>query len=101
MPLEQALQDTSHNTYLTILVEYGAVGFALFALPWIAVVLRGLLRVRAHARDRWFLVAMLGSIVVLVMTATTLDYRLYSFAPMLAWLSLALLRRRLAAPASA
>jgi O-antigen ligase len=101
LPLSQALQSTSHDTYLTILVEYGVFGFALFVLPWLAIGLRGLARVRAPAPDRWFLVAMLGSILLLAINAATLDYRFFSFAPMLAWLALALLRRRLAAPAPA
>ena len=96
LPLSQALQSTSHDTYLTIIVEYGIVGFVLFALPWVAILLRGLGRVRKPAPDRWFLVAMLASIAVLAVNAATLDYRFFSFVPMLAWLSLGLLRRRLA-----
>jgi O-antigen ligase len=98
LPLSQALQSTSHDTYLTILVEYGAVGFAFFVLPWIAILLRVLRRVRAPARDRWFLVSILGSILLVAIDGATLDYRFFSFIPMLAWLSLALLRRRLAPP---
>ncbi|HZT53612.1 MAG TPA: O-antigen ligase family protein, partial [Gaiellaceae bacterium] len=100
LPLAQALQSTSHDTYLTMLVEYGVVGFALFVLPWVVVVVRGLARVRAPAPDRWLLVGMLGSILLLAINGATLDYRFYSFAPMLAWLALALVRRRLAAPAA-
>lgn len=101
LPLSQALQSTSHDTYLTILVEYGAVGFAFFVLPWVAIFVRGLGRVRKPAPDRWFVAAMLGSIVLLAVNAATLDYRFFSFVPMLGWLSLALLRRRLAEPAPA
>ena len=41
---------------------------------------------------------MLASIVVLAVNAATLDYRFFSFVPMLGWLSLALLRRRCAEP---
>jgi O-antigen ligase len=99
LPLSQALQSTSHDTYLTILVEYGALGFAIFVLPWIAIFLRGLSKVRKPAPDRWFLAAMLASIVLLAVNAATLDYRFFSFVPMLGWLSLALVRRRLAEPA--
>lgn len=99
LPLSQALQSTSHDTYLTILVEYGAVGFAIFVLPWVAIVLRGLGRVRRPAPDRWFLAAMLASILLLGINAATLDYRFFSFVPMLGWLALALVRRRVTEPA--
>jgi len=98
LPLSQALQSTSHDTYLTILVEYGAVGFAIFVLPWVVILLRGLGRARRLAPDRWFVVAMLASILLLAINAATLDYRFFSFVPMLGWLSLGLLRRRLAEP---
>lgn len=101
LSLSQALQSTSHDTYLTILVEYGAVGFAIFVVPWIAIFIRGIGRVRRAAADRWFLAAMLGGVVLLAINAATLDYRFFSFAPMLGWLALALIRRRLTEPAPA
>lgn len=96
IPLSQALQSTSHDSYLTIVVEYGVIGFAIFVVPWIAILVRAAARVRRSASDRWFVAAMLASIVVLAVNAATLDYRFYSFVPMLGWLSLALLRRRCA-----
>jgi O-antigen ligase len=98
LPLSQALQSTSHDTYLTVLVEYGAVGFAVFVLPWIAIFVRGVGRVRRFSSDRWFIAAILGSIVLLAVNAATLDYRFFSFVPMLGWLLLALLRRCVAEP---
>jgi O-antigen ligase len=96
LPLSQALQSTSHDTYLTILVEYGAIGFAIFAVPWIAILWRGVGHIRRFSTHRWFAAAMLGSIFLLAINAATLDYRFFSFVPMLGWLLLALLRRRLA-----
>ena len=98
LPYPVALQQTSHDTFLTILVEYGAVGFILFLLPWIPIVAGGLRCARRPAPDQWLLVAMLASIVLLVINAATLDYRFFSFVPGLTWLALALLRRRLSAP---
>jgi O-antigen ligase len=99
MPLSQALQSTSHDTYLTVLVEYGAVGFAIFVLPWIAIVVRAAGRFRRWAQNRWFVAAMLGSVVLLAINAADLDYRFFSYLPMLGWLALGLLRRGLAEPA--
>jgi O-antigen ligase len=96
LPLSQALQSTSHDTYLTILVEYGAIGFAIFAAPWIAILWRGVGHIRRFSKHRWFDAAMLGSILLLAINAATLDYRFVSFVPMLGWLLLAFLRRRLA-----
>jgi O-antigen ligase len=101
LPVAQALQSTSHDTFLTTLVEYGIVGFVLFLLPWIAIVARGLQRARVPSPDRWFLVAGLGSILLLAVNGATLDYRFFSFAPMLAWLFLGLVRRQVAEPARA
>jgi O-antigen ligase len=98
LPYVVALKQTSHDTFLTILIEYGAVGFLLLLLPWIPIVAGGLRCVRTPAPDQWFLVAMLASIVLLVINAATLDYRFFSFVPGLAWLALAFLRRRLSGP---
>jgi O-antigen ligase len=100
LPLSQALQSTSHDTYLTILVQYGAIGFAIFVLPWLPILARAGARLRRATPDRWFIAAMLASIVVLAVDAATLDYRYFSFVPMLGWLFLALLRRRCAEPDS-
>jgi len=97
IPVSQALQSTSHDTYLTILVEFGAVGLVLFVLTWAPLLTRGIMRVRARAPDSWFVVAALASFVVVAVNAATLDYRFFSFAPMLLWLFLGLLRRQTAA----
>jgi O-antigen ligase len=98
LPYAVALKQTSHDTFLTILVEHGAVGLILFFLPWIPIVAGALRRVRAPAPDQWFLVAMLASILLLVINGATIDYRFFSFVPGLTWLALAYLRRRLSAP---
>jgi len=96
IPLGQALQSTSHDTYLTILVEYGTVGLVLFLLPWLLIAARGVGAARARFPDRWFLVAALAGIAVVAVNAATLDYRFFSFAPMLVWLFLGLVRRQTA-----
>ena len=48
VPIASVLQTTSHNSYLTILVELGAIGL-LFALPFVILCIRGL-RQRASRR---------------------------------------------------
>jgi O-antigen ligase len=90
----QALQSTSHDTFLTILVEFGAVGLTLFVLPWLPILKRSLAHVRARAPDRWFLVAATASFLVVAFDAATLDFRFFSFAPILLWLFLGLVRRQ-------
>ena len=93
IPLAAALQDTSHNTFLTILVEYGGLGTLLFFLPFLAIGKRALTRVRGHDPDRWLYVASLGAIATVMLSAATFDLRFFSFIPMLPWLFLALIRR--------
>ena len=101
LPLTYALKSTSHDSYLTILVNYGAVGFALFLLPSVAIVLRALRRLRAPSHDRWFLVAMPGEHRAYLHQRRDAGLPFYSYVPMLAWLALALLRRCLAGPVPA
>jgi O-Antigen ligase len=95
IPLEQALQSTSHSTLLTILVEFGLVGLALFALPWVSILWRAFRRARAPSERQWFLVAATASILVIAIDGATLDYRYFSFIPMVAWLFLGLVRREI------
>jgi len=101
IPLGVALLDTSHDTFLTILVEYGAVGLALFFLPLIAVCWPALRRVSRGDPERWLTVAVVAAIGVVVLSAATFDTRFFSFVPMLPWLLLGLLRRAEADAASA
>jgi O-antigen ligase len=93
IPLATALKFTSHDTFLTMLVEYGVVGLALFIAPWAFVLRRGLRAARAASPDRWFYIAGISAVAVIGLTATTLDYRFFSFVPALAWLFLGLIRR--------
>lgn len=95
LPVTQALQSTSHDTFLTMLVEYGAVGLLLFLLPWVVIVWRAVNAARSPApAERWFFVAGIASIGVIAISGAALDFRFYSFVPMLAWLFLGLLRRQ-------
>jgi O-antigen ligase len=93
IPRAYGLGSTSHNTYLTMLVEFGGIGLALLIVPWL-VITGGALRVAlARPELRWFIVGSIAGIVVYVLVATTLDMRFFSFVPALPWLFLGLLRR--------
>ena len=84
---------TSHNTYLTILVELGAVGLALYVLPWLIVAVGTLRRIRRDRRASWMMLAALGSVAVIALTALSTDLRFFSFVPALVWIYVGLLRR--------
>lgn len=91
---EAAVQgSTSHNTFLTVLVEYGGVGLLLLVLPWLWICLNALRRIRARAPDRWIDVAGVAAVFVIAFTGATLDLRFFSFVPAVLWLFLALMRR--------
>lgn len=84
---------TSHDTFLTVLVEYGVVGFLLLLLPWVWICGRAVRRVWRHASDPWLNVAGVGVVAVVALTGATLDLRFFSFVPMIVWLLVGLMRR--------
>jgi O-antigen ligase len=87
---------TSHNTFLTILVELGIVGLIILLLPWAIVVGKTLRRARAPSGFAgWLTVSLVAVIAVYVLTALTTDMRFFSFVPALSWVAVGLLRRRL------
>jgi O-antigen ligase len=88
--------NTSHNTFLTILVELGMLGFLALLAPWVFVAWSAIKTARHASSDRWILVAALGALGTYIISAGTLDMRFFSFVPMLAWLSVAIARRTLA-----
>jgi hypothetical protein len=55
---------------------------------------------RAPGPDRWLLIAALGSLVVIFVTANTLDFRFFSIAQMLPFLFLAIVRRSVSTPSA-
>jgi O-antigen ligase len=84
---------TSHNTYLTTLVESGGVGLALLLMPFLVITWRAFKMILARAANRWFVVGALSAIAVYILSASTVDMRFFSFVPALPWLFLGLLRR--------
>ena len=93
LPPSYVLDSTSHDSYLTVLVEYGSVGFLLLMLPWVLLTVRGM-RAMPHFPDQqWLLGASVASVAVVVITGATLDYRFFSFALMVPWVFLGMIRR--------
>ena len=87
------LDFTSHNTYLTMLVELGGIGLLLFASPFVVLAVAGVVRARRPTDDRWLIVAAVVSLGVVALSAMTFDLRFFSFAQVLTWILLALLAR--------
>ncbi len=95
LPPSFVLDSTSHDSYLTVLVEYGSLGFLLLMLPWVLLIVLGLRAMPRIPDQQWLLVASVAAVVVIVLTGATLDYRFFSFALMLPWVFLAMIRRLL------
>ena len=91
---------TSHNTYLTILVELGIVGLVVAFLPWFIVSVSTIRRFSLMPYPPWYTLSLLAIIGVVVLTAQTTDMRFFSFVPGLAWCCVGLLRRGLSARAT-
>jgi O-Antigen ligase len=95
LPEEFLYYYTSHNTFLTILVELGGAGLVVFLLPWIIIVCLTFRRLGSTVDSKWFTLSLLGILMVYVLTALTIDMRFFSFVPALAWIAVGLLRRGL------
>jgi O-antigen ligase len=94
-PLTRAdvLPFTSHNTYLTILVETGVIGLGLLLTTWFVVARRSLAETRWGGPNRWALVGLLAILGVWIVNAGTFDMRFFSFVSALPWLAVGLMRR--------
>jgi O-antigen ligase len=95
LPRSEVVSSTSHNTFLTILVEYGSIGLALFVLPWLVIGRRALAGALRFPDGRWLLLGCVAALVLYVFGASGIDFRFYSFVPAVPWLLLGLLRRHL------
>ena len=91
---ETVSSTTSHNTYLTILVQYGGIALALLLIPWLTIGWRALGDGFRNPDVRWFVSGALGALAIYVLTANANDFRFFSFIPALPWLLLGMLRRR-------
>jgi O-antigen ligase len=93
LPVALGLDSTSHNTYLTVLVEYGGFGLLLFLAPFAVTLLSSVRRARAPSPDRWLFVGASAAVAVILLAGMTSDHRFFSFLPAVPWLLLGLLRR--------
>jgi O-antigen ligase len=91
----EVLSSTSHNAFLTILVEQGVLGLALLLVPWLVIGLRSLgdIARRRYPDAAWFLVGSLAAVGVNAISANTYDWRFFSLVPALTWVFLGILRR--------
>ena len=85
--------NTSHNSFLTILVELGFVGLALYLLSWVVIGWRAAKAARARLDQRWILGGIVAILSVYMISASTFDVRFFSFVPALPWIVLGLARR--------
>jgi len=85
---------TSHNSYLTILVNYGAFGLLLFAIPWIVIPWRAIKSRPSQSESPWFMFGALAALFVFAVANNTGDFKYWSFVPAVPWILLGLLRRR-------
>jgi O-antigen ligase len=90
---EELKANTSHNTFLKILVEYGSIGLALFVLPWLVIGGRALALARRFPDARWLLLGCVAALIVYAFAANAIEFTAFSFVPAVPWLLLGLLRR--------
>src|SRR5207248_3140478 len=83
---------TSHNTFLTVLAELGAVGLALLVLPWF-VIARRTLAAGIHGQlEPWIVGACVGALIAFAIGAVTYDTRFFPLILALPWITSALAR---------
>jgi O-antigen ligase len=83
---------TSHDTYLTVLVELGIAGLALILLPWLIIGWRAVKAGWRGSANAWIVGASVGAAAVYAIGAFTYDVRFFSFVSALPWISLGLAR---------
>jgi O-antigen ligase len=87
---------TSHNSFLTTLVELGGVGLVLLLAPWSIIFVRALGAARRAESERWLFAGVVGALVVYVISVSTYDVRFFSLMSCLPWILLGIARRALA-----
>jgi O-antigen ligase len=93
-PLSFGTDYTSHDTFLTVLVELGFVGLSLLVLPWLIAAKQAVGHALRPAAGRWAIVACLAILGVWMISAGTFDMRFFPFVSAIPWLAAGLLRRQ-------
>lgn len=90
VPSYYTAANTSHNTFLTILVETGPLGLVAYVAAVAGSVVRGL----RSARSGWHAgsAVQMGMVVAWLLNSLAMDMRFFSYATMLMFLAAGLLR---------
>jgi O-antigen ligase len=93
VPIAFGEESTSHNTFLTILVENGMVGLLLLLVPVILISVRIGKVALVPGPYQWYLAGILGVVAVYIVNASAIDMRFFAFVPALLWVFAGLGRR--------
>ncbi len=88
--------DTSHNTYLTMLVDVGVIRFALFAAVVLAWLAKAATVLRSGFRGQFeysVVAAMVGFLLIWLLSGLSIELRLFPYFAALFWMAGALIER--------
>jgi O-antigen ligase len=87
---------TSHDTFLTVLVELGLFGLALLVIPWVVLARRSIAAAWRGQVEPWLVAGCVGATAAYIIGGLTYDSRFFSLGTALPWILLGLARSRLA-----
>jgi O-antigen ligase len=87
---------TSHDTYLTVLVESGVVGLCLLVFPWIVIGWRSIAAAWRGSIEPWVVAGCVGGAAAYALAAVTYDSRFFPLTSALPWITLGVVRKVLA-----
>lgn len=87
---------TSHDTFLTVLVELGLFGLALLVIPLVVLARRSIAAAWRGQVEPWVIAGCVGATAVYIIGGLTYDSRFFSLGTALPWILLGLARSRLA-----
>jgi O-antigen ligase len=93
LPRAQIIQYTSHNTFLTVLVETGTFGLVALLASWLITVRAAFGFALRPTSDRWLIVGLLAVLGVWIINAGAIDMRFFSFVGSVPWLAVGMMRR--------